>query len=1247
MKFRFLALLLLVTALPAAAGRLIDKGVADGLGNRKVYQVCQDADGYIWFYTQSSIDRYDGFEFKHYLLGPEATEGNYTATASTLVLDTRGVLHVVQTNGRVYRYCKEKDVLEEAFVSEHGGYLLAVLFEEGKTWLGTSEGLFTLEGNKFFGPGPGVNCLHRAGGILYLGTEEGLYCLEGNLIRPVAAVPPVQVTALESQTDGRLYVGSFADGSYCYNPQTDRCTSLPLSLPGMPVRKIVRSGTHLLFGIDGAGIAEYDPERGTVIRLLRYDDRGDGLCADTVSDLLVDRSGILWVSTTTGGICFEDPLRLGLEWFRHIPGEKNSLLSNHVNAVLEDRRGRLWFATNQGLCRLDGQNWKSFDVPGGADVVLSLAEDRQGRIWAGGYGHPVFSVDGRDHVRPLDPDRFRYTFSLTVQGDSLWIGDLNDPLTCVDLKGGNEMAFPEKEIWDLYPGEKVWVASHTGLGYASLTDRAVHWLDLPEGASGAWCITRDARGNLWAGLEKGGLLRYCPADGSMTRYPLDETVFSILPSADGKIWAVSGREIFRLNPEDREPVVMNRFLGIEKGEFNHTSATGLSDGRLLFGTADGALAFDPARIPDSPMPAVAPVFTGFRLLSGDTQRILKGGSAQGLRHISLRSEERSFQLSFSALELQNPARLRFDYQLEGYDPGPRSSFSATTVEYTAVPPGRYTFAVKVVDMFTENVLGERSLGITVRRPPLLSLVAMALYLLLAVLAIVLLDRQRRHHLRRQMTQERLDTFIRFAHELKTPVSLIRAPLSVLDKDSGLPERERESVSTAIRNTDRLMNMINSLLDLREDGNADSRLQLEPCDLGDYLGEMLDTFRPIARQKGIDLSSEVSEGMSPVLLDREKMDRIVQNLVSNAVKYTESGWVKVWAQPAGRQWKLCVQDTGIGIPAAMRSRIFNGGVRAANARDVDETGYGIGLMITRQLVALHRGSISLESEEGAGSRFTLFFPLEYKESEATLLQADVPENAPEVLPQDKTRPRILIVEDDAEMLRFLKEYLGADFETLAAPDGDAALKMAEEMQPDLVLSDVVMPGVNGYELCRQLKSSLATSHIPVILLTAMDDKEHILLGLESGSDDYILKPFDPQVLSARISNLLHERERLRTLILRSGREQKQREYTNRLDQEFMERVLSVIESSYSDPEFQIEDLCRSMAMSRTAFFNKLKALLGTGPNDFIRIYRLDKARELLESGQYTIAEVSAMVGFSDAKYFSSCFKRAFGVSPSKY
>lgn len=1242
-----LLILLLSALLAPAQGALqfVPLGVQDGLASRKVYQVVQDGDGYLWFYTQNSIDRYDGFEFRHYELGPESREGNYQATSNTLATDPDGIVHVVQTNGRVYRYNKGTDSFQRAF-SIFPTSLYALLFSDGRIWMGTHRGVVSQPDGAVFLPDLTVNCLAESGGKIYAGTDEGVYEIAGGAARRLDGCPQVRVTAVICLEDGRLFAGTFADGAFCIDTSSGARIPFPGAFPNVPVRKIVRDSDRLLFATDGAGVVVFDTAAGAISEVLTSNDTDNCLCANTVSDLLIDSGGTLWVTTTTDGICSANPSRKPPQWIRHVPGTGNSLTSDHVNSVMEDSSGRIWFGTNKGLCRWEDGRWHTFDIPG-ADVILMTAEDDDGTVWVGGYGFPVFGIDSRDRVKVLDQDRFHYTFSLATLDGCLWIGDINHPLTSIDTATGRERSFGEAEVWGLLPADGMWVASHTGLGLIEPAGQSIRWLPLPEGVTGSWCITRDDAGRIWAGMETGGIACYDPAEGTVRNYPLGETVLSILSGRDGTIWAVCNELIYRLDPARGVPAVMNRFLGIEDGEFNHTAATRLSDGRLVFGTAGGAIMFDPQGVDVSEMGPVEPVLTSLRLISGETSEVLKGRTVNLADRLSLKWADRSFAISYSALELVHHARILFEYRMEGYDPSPQTSLTAGTVVYERMPAGRYTFTVKALDALTGDVLGTKSLPVKIRRPVLRSWLALLLYAALLSVFTVQLVRYRRIRKSRRMAQDRLDNFIRFAHELKTPVSLIKGPLAVLDKDPALPQQSREPVSTALRNADRLLNMINDLLDLRQDNEASKQLKLEYCDMEDYLGETLNAFMPLARHKGLDMSYSVAEGLGKVLLDRGKMDHIVQNLVSNAVKYTETGSVTVSASPAGRSWTLQVRDTGIGIPAEVRSRIFYGGIRAANARSVDETGYGIGLMICRELVLSHKGSISLDSQEGAGTTFTLSFPMEYRPSDAMVLDADAPEPDAAESSSDDSRSSILIVEDDAEMLRYLRELLAADYEIWTASDGASAFRSAEERQPDLVLSDVIMAGMNGFDLCRRLKSTLSTSHIPVILLTAMDDKEHVIMGLEAGADDYIVKPFDPQVLRARLGNLMHERERLRELVLSSGRREKQREYTNRLDKEFMEKVLSVVEASYSDPAFQVDDLCRAVAMSRTALFNKLKALSGKGPNDFVRIYRLDKAKKLLESGEYTIAEVADEVGFSDAKYFSSCFKRAFGVSPSKY
>ncbi len=392
-------------------------------------------------------------------------------------------------------------------------------------------------------------------------------------------------------------------------------------------------------------------------------------------------------------------------------------------------------------------------------------------------------------------------------------------------------------------------------------------------------------------------------------------------------------------------------------------------------------------------------------------------------------------------------------------------------------------------------------------------------------------------------------------------------------------------------------------------------------------------------------------MPKVWIDRGKMDHIIDNLLSNALKYTEQGVVHIVVGAVKKKWTIEVTDTGIGIPKEEQRNIFHEYYRAQNAANFEETGSGIGLMITRRLVKQHHGDIAFSSVEGKGTTFIVTFPQKIKSGivvESEKDESDV--SAATVCLQDNVNDAeknvLLLAEDDSDMREYLTNSLSSEYKVIGVSDGGKALEMAREINPDIIISDVVMPVLEGDELCRILKSSVDTSHIPVILLTALSERENIIFGLEAGASDYIIKPFDLSVLKVRIRNILQSRQHLRDTVLSLDAQPEDTDYASQLDKEFLDKVMAVIQDELSNSDFSINDFCRMLGMSRTSVYNKIKTLTGQGPNDFIRIVRLNKAKELLKLRKYSIGEVSTMVGFSDPKYFSTCFKKQFGVSPSK-
>ena len=455
------------------------------------------------------------------------------------------------------------------------------------------------------------------------------------------------------------------------------------------------------------------------------------------------------------------------------------------------------------------------------------------------------------------------------------------------------------------------------------------------------------------------------------------------------------------------------------------------------------------------------------------------------------------------------------------------------------------------------------------------------------------------------------------------------------------------------NVEKLMGMITQLLELQKtELHAEECLKVSPYDIKAYLEEKMAEFHLAAMQKSVGIELEVEPDMPKVWIDREKMDHIIDNLLSNALKYTEKGVIHILVKTARKKWTIEVKDTGIGIPKEEQGNIFHEYYRAQNAMNFEETGSGIGLMITRRIVKQHHGTISFSSVEGQGTTFTVTFPQRIKASVAVEAKADGREEAQAAtgaVHEETERAGknvLLLAEDDADMREYLVDSLSSEYKVVAVPDGGKALETAREINPDIIISDIVMPVLEGDELCRILKSSVDTSHIPIILLTALSERENIIFGLEAGANDYIIKPFDLSVLKVRIRNILQNRQHLRETVLAMDAQPEETDYTSQLDKEFLDKVMKVIEEELSDSEFSINDFCRMLGMSRTSVYNKIKTLTGQGPNDFIRIVRLNKAKELLVSRKYSIGEVANMVGFSDPKYFSTCFKKQFGTSPSK-
>lgn len=709
--------------------------------------------------------------------------------------------------------------------------------------------------------------------------------------------------------------------------------------------------------------------------------------------------------------------------------------------------------------------------------------------------------------------------------------------------------------------------------------------------------------------------------------------------------------------------------GLMASHFNAGSGTLRKNGNFIFGSSDGAIEFNKEmKIPRK--------YSSKMVLSDLTifyQTVYPGDENSPLstdiddtKELELSYSQNIFSLKVSSINYDYPSNILYSWKLEGfYDQWSRPG-NENIIRFTNLSPGEYTLHIRAVSNEDKRiVLEERTMKISIAQPIWLSFWAILVYaIVLAVIAIItlriiILRKQRK------VSDEKIHFFINTAHDIRTPLTLIKAPLEEIREREALTKDGISNMNTALRNVNALLRLTTNLINFERADVYSSELYISEYELNTYLTETFNAFRPYASVKHINFTYESNFRYLNVWIDKEKMDSILKNIISNALKYTpENGSVHIYASETNDSWNVEVNDTGIGIPANEQKKLFKIHFRGSNAINSKVTGSGIGLMLVWKLVHLHKGKINLSSVEHQGSSIKVSFPKDskhfHKAHLATRTRELSTEQVPHVSPaeiyekakkqHDQNLQRLLIVEDNDELRNYLTHTLSDNYTIQTCSNGKEALTIVKEYMPELIISDIMMPEMRGDELCAAIKNDIETSHIPIILLTALNDEKNILEGLKIGADEYIVKPFNIGILKATIANLLTNRALLKSKYANlevSEEEEVSPNCATDLDWKFIATVKKSVEENIDNPAFNVDVLCNLLNMSRTSFYNKLKALTDQAPADYIRLIRLKRAAALLKTGQHSVTEISELTGFNDVKYFREVFKKHFKVSPSKY
>ena len=716
--------------------------------------------------------------------------------------------------------------------------------------------------------------------------------------------------------------------------------------------------------------------------------------------------------------------------------------------------------------------------------------------------------------------------------------------------------------------------------------------------------------------------------------------------------------------------------GLQSNQFNTSSCYRTSNGQMFFGGINGLTTFRPELLQDNPYtpPVVITKLELFnKVVRPDDETGILTKNISNTESITLKSWQTAFSLEFVVSNYISGKHNTFAYKLDGYDKEWYYLTNKRTVSYSNLPQGTYRFMVKAANNdgkwnSTPTILEIVVLPVWYKTwwavllffatfIGFITFVFRFFWLRKSMEAKLEMERRDKEH-REEINQMKMRFFINISHELRTPLTLILAPLQeIINKISD--RWTRNQLEYIQRNANRLLHLVNQLMDYRRAELGVFELKVKKENAHQLIQDNFLFYDKLARHKKITytLHSELEE--KEELFDPNYLELIVNNLLSNAFKYTESGQsITVTLKEENNWLVLQVSDTGIGIPLEKRGQLFSRFMQSSFSGD----SMGIGLHLTHELVNVHKGSIEYAENEGQGSVFTVTLPLDSSvyESKDFLISTALMEETDhtdegipcrlvkeEQMAAPLNKKKILIIEDDTDIREFLKKEISVYFEVVAEADGVAGFERARTYDADLIICDVLMPGMNGYEVTRKLKNEFSTSHIPIILLTAMGTTENKLEGVESGADAYVTKPFSLKLLLARMVQLIDKREKLREKYVNDPSIERPAIYTSDKDKQFLDKLQAIIEQELGNSEFTMEDFAARMKLGRTVFSKKVRGLTGHTPNEYFRIIRLKKAAELLLEGNYNVSEVSYKVGISDPLYFSRCFKTHYGVSPSVY
>lgn len=1258
------------------------------LSGNNVFSLLTDHKDRVWVGTTNGLNRYNKKTgvFDHFLLESPIKNVIVNNLIRSLYEDSKQQLWVGTQKGFYLFHESPKPYFEEIVFQHQGRNLLSTDIraikedEAGDLWIAIGDQVLRL--SKHF-------------------NERVMHVYP--IVSPRHSTEDKTCTSIE-YANGNIWIGTIGAGVFRFNEPSQQFeevinASHPITpLPHDYVRKLLanKEGNTLWIGTQ-QGLCEYDLRSNKLITYQHEPSNRYSLSQNSIYDIYLDRAGNLWAGTYYGGIstsyAHNTPFQI-----EQATGKKDGLLSNVVSSVYGEQGKGLWTGTDAGgLSFKDTRSglyqhyrYSINDQHSiGSNLVKCIYKDQEGNIWIGthGGGLNLLNADRKGFTRFKRTENSSTSLSsndvLNIAEDRegfLWLAMENNGLNRFDKKTNTVTryhqdssglhhfgsSFPKMVLIDKL--DNVWISTENGLflkkkesPYIKEYDHIFkNGLSIPKGEA-TRSIYEDAHRDLWIGTANKGIFLIRPAQDLVEHFTTENglpsnNIKGLCEDLEGNLWITTDNGLCKFERKHKTFIAFNIYDGLPGNDFNSNSFFRDQEGRIFVGSLNGLIHFDPASIEKNN--AIQNIIfhslrIGNELITPEKRPDILASEINQQKEIQLRHNDNVFTIDFSLLNFIKPNKNQYLYRLAGFE-NDWISNNTGSATYSNLPSGTYTLEVKAANndgVWNPDI---SRLKIVVHPPFWATWWAYLCYIAIISFIIYFIVRsfwlKEKYKQEQQFQQYKIDFFTNISHEIRTQLTLISTPLDAMAQNE-LPEHMRKGqLEMMQKHTRRLTDLVSELLDFRKAETGNMPLKKEETCFWPMLTEIAEGFKPIAHEKGIEVQLTSKDEALMVQIDRQQMSKVISNLINNGLKFTERGGkVGIELKAKGELAIVRIWDTGIGIDPKYFRNLFTNFFQVNDNRQLN-TGYGIGLALAKRIVELHGGIIDVSSKvkmqgHAGFTVFTVKLPI----SKPNMLpdRANDP-IAKEQHPVTREKPLLLVVEDHEDLRRFIADALSTDYELMEAEHGEEGVNMALEYIPDLIISDIMMPVMDGLTLCTTLKKDKQTSHIPIILLTAKTTIDDQIKGLENNADAYLTKPFDLKLLRTQVHNLLQNRAQLQ--------EAYRSHYLSPLDKTmeaslapdpFLQKMVEIIHEHIEDSDFTITELTRKLAVSHPVLYKKVKALTGLSVNDFIKSLRMKKAVELLQSKQYNIAEVAYLVGFSDRKYFSKEFKKYHGVTPSEF